>query len=87
MSNSFKKNPVHSITCRGARAGQQKEWKRDNNRRLRRRNRMLVDTGSEPVKMREITNIWDSPCDGYFQYFNSKMGPFEKDEWRKLFGK
>ena len=78
MSRSYKHAPIHSNTT----AHTQKEWKRDNNRTLRSKEKRLSHRiCQDPYQfedviypiMREVSNIYDSPSDGRSGYWRGKF--------------
>jgi len=72
MSRSQRSEPVKGITT----SESEKEWKRENNRRLRRSSAQVIDQiskGADPDAMvlpavNEISELWDGPKDGKFRF-------------------
>jgi len=89
MSRSYRKKPYSSHYCYRS----EKQWKRDNNRRMRRIVHQRLNRWGEtdddlvlPI-MKEISNIWDSPSEGkhWFMDWLDYMGElrFFKEVIRK----
>lgn len=76
MSRSVKKKPIHSVTCSGARANVQKEWKNSCNKKLRRKPPEEISDGAEYRRL--SGDIWDSPSDG-----KTWSNPKDKKNYRK----
>jgi hypothetical protein len=75
MTRSRRHHPFYSNTgTRGAMA----KWRRLDQQRLRRRNKVRVNSGEEPAIVHEVSNLWDSPQDGWRQRFDPV------DEARKM---
>lgn len=67
MSRSRKKNPYHSITCIGARAGMMKDWKKMMAGKMRRA--PIDDVNPDP---RQFGSMWQAPNDGKTYWNNPK---------------
>ena len=75
MSKSRKKTPIGGHTCKES----EKKWKRQVNRRLRRKVKvMLLDGETCDLKVKDVSNIWAAPKDGKKWYGNNKKEDIEK---------
>lgn len=75
MSRSKQHTPVTGVTT----ARSEKEWKRDNNRKLRSRSKQRLGNTLDPDAlvlplMREVSNVWSGPKDGR-QMFDPQKHP------------
>ncbi|MBO0932349.1 hypothetical protein [Fibrella aquatilis] len=60
MSHSLRRTPIFGFTT-GTTEKLDKRWA---NRRVRRRNRIRVQAGYEPILLREVSNVWAFKKDG-----------------------
>lgn len=82
MARSYKKNVAGGNTT----APSEKEFKRKSNRKVRRANRVALNTQGEDfvdVPVRELVNVWDGPKDGKSFYNVAHWG----DKAYKITGK
>ena len=70
MSRSFKKNPI----CGHTMATSEKKDKRIANRTHRRINKTRINSGQEPLELREVSDPWGMDKDGK-QRFDPKEHP------------
>lgn len=80
MSRSYRKTPIISHA-----SDSEKEDKRHNNRRLRRKSKVLVNKQAEifPI-MREVSNVWNMAKDGKGYFGDMK---YDIDSDSRLFYK
>jgi hypothetical protein len=48
----------------------QKEWKRTYNRALRHLNKIRTKLEKEPLEVRDVSDIWTSPSDGWMSFWS-----------------
>jgi len=85
MSKSYRHSPYHKLTTTGYNHSEQ-QWKRTNNRALRRKHRQQMQSAqvehvNDLIHLYEISDIWDSPSDGkidesalYYNYGRCSCG-------------
>lgn len=77
MSRSYRHNPVLQTCSRT-----QKEWRREYNRCLRHRNKILLHVGEEDfLRVRDVSDIWTSPSDGWLTYWHEWSERRKKYIW------
>lgn len=76
MSRSHRHNPVIQMCSHT-----QKEWKRTYNRILRHHNKIRVRRGDEPLSVRDVSDIWSSPSDGWISYWDQWSERLKQNSW------
>lgn len=80
MSRSRRKSPIRKSS-----GGNLKQWRSEANRRLRRSNRIKLHIGDEDfLTLRNVSDIWASPADGYIAHWNSWSEREKRSIWRYM---
>ena len=81
MSRSRRHSPVVQLASRT-----QKEWRREYNRCLRHRNKIRVRQNEEPLGVRDVSDIWTSPSDGWIAYWDYWSERNKEVPWHYFWG-